>query len=523
MVKTAWTLRAATGLVIAGALIGAAQPASARWLRADTNNFIIYSEGSEKSLHDFAENLQRFDATLRHRFNVPGGFEPNRLTIYLVPRAEDASRLAGSKLGPSIAGFYVATADGAFAVSNRENDSGRGTPASQQTLFHEYGHHFMKRYVPAAFPAWFIEGFAEYLSTVDFNKDGKASVGKPAYRRAYGLLEMPKIPAGRLLFERPGAMRNSGQMDAYYGRAWLLTHMLYFDPKRSGQLLDYMNAINRGEDAKAAATTVFGDLDQLDKDLNRYLSRPLSYTVLHKPMTVEGTISVAPVAAAEDALIPLRLERLSADDEPDRMTTVRAALKKLTATQPDDAGVWYELAAAEWGMGREQRDLAAVRVAVDRALALKPDHVRANVLLGRLLGIEMDSKGDYSDAAWRAVRKPIALANRTNPDDPIPLYAYFESFVDQGVRPPDIALQGLAKAFSLEPENVSIRIAHAFALANQGKFDAAIPLVQTIAFDPHDGGGGQNLLDQIEAMQNRRGAKVAGVGAETDADADADQ
>lgn len=52
---------------------------------------------------------------------------------------------------------------------------------------------------------------------------------------------------------------------------------------------------------------------------------------------------------------------------------------------------------------------------------------------------------------------------------------------------------------------------------------ARIPLVQTIAFDPHDGGGGQNLLDQIEAMQNRRGAKVAGVGAETDADADADQ
>ena len=30
----------------------AAQPAAARWLRADTNNFIIYSEGSEKDLRD---------------------------------------------------------------------------------------------------------------------------------------------------------------------------------------------------------------------------------------------------------------------------------------------------------------------------------------------------------------------------------------------------------------------------------------------------------------------------------------
>src|SRR5690606_33994040 len=129
-----------------------AQPASARWLRADTNNFIIYSEGNEKSLRSFAENLQRFDATLRHRFHVPGGFEPNRLTIYLVPKAADAGRLASGKDGSSIAGFYNATADGSFAVSNRENDAGRGTPAAQQTLFHEYAHHFMKRYVPAAFP-----------------------------------------------------------------------------------------------------------------------------------------------------------------------------------------------------------------------------------------------------------------------------------------------------------------------------------------------------------------------------------
>jgi len=517
-VRKTWARRAVTTLAITGALIGAAQPASARWLRADTNNFIIYSEGSEKSLHDFAENLQRFDATLRHRFNVPSGFEPNRLTIYLVPRAEDAGRLAEGKFGSSsIAGFYVATADGAFAVSNRENDGGRGTPASQQTLFHEYGHHFMKRYLPAAFPAWFIEGFAEYLSTVDFNREGKASVGKPVYRRAYGLLEIPKIPAERLLFERPGAMRNSGQVDAYYGRSWLLTHMLYSDPKRNGQLLAYMNAINRGEDAKAAATAVFGDLTQLDKDLNRYLSRPLSYTLLHKPMIVEGTISVTPISAAEDALVPLHLERLSAEGEPERMTAVRAALKKLTAAHPDDAGVWYELAAAEWGIEKDQRDLAAARAAVDRALALKPDHVRANVLLGRLLGFEMDAKGDYSDIAWRAVRKPIALANRTNPDDPIPLYAYYESFVDQGVRPPDIALQGLAKAFSLEPENISIRFAHAFALANQGEFDRAIRLAQTVAFDPHDRGSGQRLLDQIEAMKSRRAA------GEADADADADQ
>ena len=482
-----------------------AQPAAARWLRADTNNFIIYSEGDEKSLRRFAENLQLFDATLRHRFNVPGGFEPNRLTIYLLPRGVDVNRLSGGRLGPGTAGFYSVTTDGSFAVSNRENDggNGRGTPASQQILFHEYSHHFMKRYMPAAFPAWFIEGFAEYLSTVDFEKDGRPAVGMPVYSRAYGLIALPKIPAERLLSERPTAMKDSAQQDAYYGRAWLLTHMLYSDPARAGQLLAYMQAINRGDDPAKAAPAAFGDLAKLDKDLNAYLNRRLNYTLLHKAMVVEGEISISPLSAAEDAFMPLRLARLSSSGEPERLATIAADLQELTTVHPGDPGVWYELAAAEWDKGDEHRSVPATRAAVDKALTLKSDHVRANVLLGRLLASEMDKKGDYSEASWRAVRKPIALANRTNPDDPLPLFEFFQSYVDQGKQPPTIALQGLAQAFSLEPENVTIRMNHAFALANTGDFDAATNLAKTIAFDPHDRGSGQNLLDQIEAMRKR--------------------
>ncbi len=61
------------GLFAGAALIAAlaATSAEAKWLRAETDNFIIYSEGSEKSLRDFAVTLQRFDATLRFRFRVP--------------------------------------------------------------------------------------------------------------------------------------------------------------------------------------------------------------------------------------------------------------------------------------------------------------------------------------------------------------------------------------------------------------------------------------------------------------------
>lgn len=490
-------------------LVMLAMPAQAKWLRADTENFIIYSEGNEKSLRTFAENLQRFDATLRIRFKLTQSEEPNRLTVYLVPHAADAGRLMTGKSGSSIAGWYSPAPDGSFAISHREDVVIKGTPQSQQTLFHEYSHHFMRRYAAAAFPAWFIEGFAEFYSTVNFTKDGRAETGKPVYARAYGLLTMPKIPADKLLFQQPGEMRNSGQSDVYYGRSWLLTHMLYSDAARTGQLGRYVDAINRGEDSRKAAADAFGDFAELDKDLNRYMGKPMVYSTSAAPIAVAGNIAIAPLSAAEDALLPLRLERISAHDDQIRIAKVRDELKALSLVHGGEAGVWFELASAEWAIDDDKRDAAAARAAVDKALAIDPKHVRANVLLGRILTAEVEAKDDPQPADWDAVRKPVILANRTNPDDPVPLYAYFRSFIDQGRRPPPIAIEGLGRAFQLAPENINTRIGYAFALANDGKFDEALKLARAVAFDPHDGGQGEELLEQLETMRERSNERAS--------------
>ncbi|HEY0596785.1 hypothetical protein [Sphingopyxis sp.] len=493
--------KAGLGLMAGIVAVAIASPADAKWLRADTNNFIIYSEGAERDLRDFAEKLERFDATLRNRFKIEGGKDPNPLTIYLVESASDAGRLASGSRGSSIAGFYSPSPEGSFAVSNREDFVFRGTPQSQQTLFHEYTHHFMRRFLPGAFPAWFIEGFAEFYSTVDFTREGKAEIGKPAFGRAVGLLTMPKIPAETLLFKRPLEMRNSGQVDVYYGRAWLLTHMLFSDRTRIEQLGSYIDAIDRGVDPAKAANDSFGDLAKLDQDLDRYMKSRLAHRMTNDPIAIAGPITVTAMDPAQDAIVPLRLERLSADDDDERLIRTRDGLRKLAGRHPGDAAVWFELAMAEWGLSDEKRDKAAARAAVDKALAIDPEHVRANVLLGEMLAAAAEEKKDAVDADWDAVRKPIILANRTNPDDPVPLYGYFRTFMEQGVRPPSIAVDGLARAFQLAPENIETRVSYAFALAADGHFDRAIALAKIVAFDPHDGGRGDELMKQLETMR----------------------
>ena len=482
----------------------AAAPAEARWLRADTANFIIYSEGSDKSLRDFAEKVERLDAALRLRFGALKEPEENRLVIYLVPRAEDAARLHNGKGNSNIAGFYATHPEGTFAVSNREADSSGGYGLDgETTLFHEYAHHFMLRYAPGAYPAWFVEGFAEYFSTTDFTKDGRSQTGKPANHRAYGLLEMPRMPVRRLLLSTPGELKKADEVEVYYGRAWLLTHMLYSQEARAGQLAKYIAAINAGTDPELAATNAFGPLDQLDKDLNAYLSKSLLMRTSVQPIAFAGDIIIRALTPAEDAVLPLRVARLGAFGETDRLKAMRADLAKLAAKLGEDAGLWFERAALEANLDDESRDPAAMQLAVDRALALNPDHVHANVLRGQLLADAYDAKGDFSAAAWREVRKPITRANRLAPNDPWPLYAWYNSFVQQGVTPPQMAHAGLARAFELAPENVTVRVTYAFDLARKGSIDAAIKLAKTVAFDPHGGGAGKELLAELEGMRGR--------------------
>lgn len=514
--------RIGLGLLAGIAAVGMAGAAEAKWLRADTDSFIIYSESNEKSLREFAQNLQRFDTTLRLLFKVETPGEESKLPIYLVAAAPDVAELATGSRSASIAGYYRQDRDGSFAMSFRQNGGSNvaGTSASQQVVFHEYSHHFMKRHLRAAFPAWLIEGFAEYYSTVDFDKQGRAMIGHPVYRRAYGLLAMPKIPAERLLFEQPRAMRNSGQMDVYYGRAWVLTHMLFHSAARGDQINVYTNAINAGTDPRQAATDAFGDLALLDKDLNRYIESRLSYRTTREAVPVSTNIRIAPLSADEDAVVMARLERLNARGDAARLTKARDTLRKLAAAQPANADVQFELAAAEWDIDSDKRDLAAMQAALDKVLAAKPDHVRANVLLGRLKLYQLREKGEDDAAAWRAARRPIQLANRTDPDDAVPLYAYFDSFLAEGKRPSEMAIKALERAFVLTPENIEMRVAYAFALANQGEFEPALRMARTVAFDPHDNGRGEAMLARLEAMKARR-AGAAGTGKEAVAD-DAD-
>src|SRR5688500_4343027 len=113
----------------------------------------------------------------------------NRGTVYVVPGIVALQRLHRR---PNARGFYIPRASGSVAFTPRRSglnsNGGADDLDAEKILLHEYAHHFVLQNYAGAFPAWFVEGFAEFNSTARFAKDGSIAFGIPASHRAGELM-----------------------------------------------------------------------------------------------------------------------------------------------------------------------------------------------------------------------------------------------------------------------------------------------------------------------------------------------
>ncbi|MDC0887084.1 hypothetical protein OAS19_04765 [Altererythrobacter sp.] len=523
-------------LVSAALIIGSSPVRAETWHRADSKHFTIYSSGGERQLEDFAHEAERFDALLRTLFSVRDNENARPLTIYLVPRAKDIPPLlSGSQSGA--AGFYRRNLMGTYAVSHREFTA-RGRLGPKGVLFHEYAHHFMFNNFSQPFPFWFVEGFAEFVSTSEFKRNGEWTFGRPAQHRASSLFNARKVPIRELLAERPD-LRRGGDASAFYGWSWALTHMLYLDNGDGGDSIGrYLGLINRGTSSLEAAETAFGDLDELENRMRNYVRKSMRYSRSPDPLPYNKAITVTRLDDHGSALRELVLRRGSTQgDFP--LANTRDSLLALANAPDADAETWYQLAEAEFqlAMNRsededekdeddesaadntvvieqifstpEAIDDAAAEAAARQALSLNADHPRANLLQGRILmrraELETDNKAEAAlyDEARTYFRRANAAANL----DPLPLYFFARSQLQQG-KPGSDTNAMLGAAFSFSPETSDLRAAYAFDLARIGKFDEAIALMTVLANNPHGGAKGRAAVKRIERLRDRREAAM---------------
>jgi tetratricopeptide (TPR) repeat protein len=466
-------------LLVFVAAAAIASPADAAWSVAESKHFVIYADESPKQLSDFANQLERFDQAVRYatRMDDPNIGKSNRLTVFVVPTEKDVQSIMGDKTG-FFAGFYTGRVEGSLAYVPKQLDY--DNPDKNAIFFHEYTHHLMKQDLERPYPEWYVEGYAEFFSAPQFDRDGSVWLGRVVQGRAYGLLEGPQLPLETLLQGMQPGMTNE-QRDVYYGRSWLLAHYLLLDQHRHGELTAYLNAMSGGASSIAAAHQVFGDLKQLDAELNAYEKKPLLKFQIPASAIHLQPISVKTLSAGAAQVIMARA-RIKNGVKPGEIEPILAQLRAVEAQFPGDELVETTLAEAELDGSHPD----GAEAAADRALKSNPQSVDAMVLKGRAIAQRAaDADGDARHGLFEKARSSLIAANKIDTEAPDPLFEFYRTFVREGVRPTDNALAALHYASDLAPQDLGVRMNSAIAYLNEGNAKEARATLIMVAYSRH--------------------------------------
>lgn len=487
----------------------ASSPAQAAWHVAKSRHFIIYADQNPRELSDFATKLEKFDSAVRFvrtMRDYPVG-DGNRLQVFVVS-SDDAVRRLARRQGKFIRGFYVPRASGSLAFVPQETGSSSPSGINEDIIFfHEYAHHLMMQDLHQPVPEWLVEGFAEFMSTARFDKDGSVTLGLPASHRAHGLYRNEPLPLEQLLTGSYGKI-GQVQRESIYGRGWLLAHYLTFEPTRKGQLDSYLRGIAAGVAPMQAATSAFGDLKVLEKALDRYLRRnKFTYLKVAPSALKLAPIEVTPLTPGAAAVLPLRMESKrgvnSVTAEP-----LAVRVRDVARRFPGDPLVEVTLAEAEI----DARKHDAAEAAADRALKADPRNIEAMIYKGRaILERAARASGDRA-VQFAEARKWFSRANRIDPDDPEPLMFFHQSYVRSGSPPTQNAIEALHFASNLAPQDLGLRMNSARQYIRDGKYKEARRTLAPIAYNPH---GGQiaeiarNMIARVDADDPKGAASIA--------------
>ncbi len=477
--------------------------AQAKWREAQSDNFVIYAEDSEKDLRRFAQMLESYHSAMEYVTNrsVPKPSPSNRLTIFVVGSQRDLRKLHGSN-SRYIGGFYLPRAGGSRAFVQDIKVSNGDPTGSMIILLHEYAHHFLISSSRFSMPRWMGEGAAEFFASAKFRKDGTVQIGRPANHRAGELAMAEEVPVQALFDQELYAETRGKRYDAFYGRSWLLYHYLTFNEARQGQLVAYWKDVVRGDTSIDAARKNFGDLDQLESELDKYLKSKRMLTFALGPDKLSpSAVTVREVSKGEGEMLPLRMEsqrgvtRKQAEE-------LLIAVREVAADFPNDPAVLAVLAEAEHDAGNYDLSVAAA----DKAIALNPNTVDAYVQKGFAM-FRLAEDADDQDAAYSAAMKPFGALNKLENDHPLPLMYLYRSYIERGKEPSENAKKAIERAAQLAPFDHSLWMTVGMMQASEGSIDLAKRSLLPVANNPHGGGMVKFAQTVLEALDKAEEGK----------------
>lgn len=388
--------------------MGCATPFGGRsWLRIQTPHLDLISSAGQARSVEIARGLEMFRATLGAV--LPGAnLEPRIPTLIYV--FGDSQTFARFRTRADFAGFMIQRPHRNFLAV----DAGRGEGALS-TAYHEYVHFVLRNGGAVQYPAWYDEGFAEFLSTVEI-EDEHVVIGGIPLERASWLLYGNPLGLRRVMLAGDVSQWPRRSLGRFYAQAWALTHFFYAahhlgHPQRDAQLAIYLQLLNREIPPDEACERAFGaSFEGIDQDFVRYVGKG-EIPVFGLPrgrLSVPEVWSTRPLSRADAGYLLGDLALALGDDWLDE---AEDWLRVAIATDPPSAA-----AHAALGQLLARADKPGADEHLARGLALAPEDAEVHRLYGEALlaralrSSESERAHELSEEARRHFRRSIELA-----------------------------------------------------------------------------------------------------------------
>jgi hypothetical protein len=479
------------------ACLGVSAHAAETWVRAESEHFVITSSTTEDKTVSYVQKLEAFRSLTNLLLGGAGGAAEAKFQIYLLDDP-DQMKVVRPNFADNVGGVYFHCSEGSIAYAKAPGYSQQ--EQNLTTLFHEYAHHVTFQHARTYYPAWFIEGFAEYLSTA-YPARGSISVGETSAMRNYTLGTENWMGFDKILDPK---FRIDGDKDAdprtmwrFYAQSWLLAHYMLSDPARTKALYVYFTAVGGGADPIASWESATGiKIDTLQRVLQRYRENMMFMNV---PLAEYPASSIRVTRLPKGAeQYVLKASLLTTCPSWEYGKTLLAGIAAQKTALAGDPQYRLELAKAQLLFG----DLGEAETALTDIHAARPGDFDVNYLMGRVRFAQSEraegaAKSDRMDEA----RAFFIAAYRANKLDAANLYYLARSFSNKPNFPDTNVLNAADSAHYLAPAVWDYAFFDFMVNLRSNRRDKAAAVLAPMGNDPHNPAQAARVQKALEAIK----------------------
>jgi tetratricopeptide (TPR) repeat protein len=477
-------------LLLLAVALAPARDKSEDWLQVRSPHFTVVTNADEKTGRRIADQFERMRAVFHVTFPHMSVDIGSPIVVLAIKGEKDFRDLEPqaylAKGQVKLAGLFLRAADKNYVLLRADAEGEH--PYS--IVYHEYTHLLMSK-AEEWLPLWLNEGLAEFYQNTDIH-DKDLALGQPSRENLQLLRYYPILPLPVLFTvdHKSPYYHEENKGSIFYAESWALTHYLLIkDIKEKTQHLpDYAQLVAQNVDPVVAATRAFGDLKQLQSNLENYIrSGSFTYFKGASPADIgESAFQVQALPMRESDAI--RADFLAYND---RVADARPLLDVVLKEDPKNVSAHETMGYIEFRAGH----LDAARKWYGEAVKLDSQSYFANYYFAAISMTDVINPGD--DAS---IESSLRAAIKLNPLF-APPYERLAALGAMRHRNLEEARLMSIKAVELEPGNVGYRLTSASVLMHMQRGDDALAVLRAalkVAKTPQQTASVEAFLTQVQ-------------------------